>query len=54
MITIRTVQQFVLEYEVPDAEYLAFMSMLEDGEDIGKYEVDQEYLGEEIVYSSRN
>ncbi len=46
---ILTVQTFAIEYDVPEEEILKFMAMMEEGECICEYEVDQEFLGEQIV-----
>lgn len=46
---IETIQVFKITYEVPTEEEARFQDMLAEGEDIGEYEVDQEFLKEIIV-----
>ena len=46
---VKTVQTFVVTYETDDLE--SFAEFLDAGEDVGQYEVDQEFLGEVVVHT---
>jgi hypothetical protein len=48
---IISVQQFVVEYEVPEEELQRFTSLLADNDDeVSDYEVSQRFLGEKIAH----
>ena len=48
------VQQFVVEYEVPEEELQRFTALVAGNDDaVTDYEVNQRFLGEQIVHIGR-
>jgi hypothetical protein len=46
---IKTIQTYIIEYEVPSEEETRFHDMLFNEEDTSEYEIDQEFIGEHII-----
>lgn len=54
MLLVKSVSQFTHTYEVPDALTGDFLRWLNNNEDqVEKYEVDQQFVNEFIVYAGR-
>lgn len=54
MLLVKTVSQFTHTYEVPDALSGDFLRWLNNNEDqVERYEVDQQFVTEFIVYAGR-
>jgi hypothetical protein len=47
----KTVQTFVVTYEVREEENHRFLDMLADQDDLSEFEVEQTYIGEQIVHA---